>query len=322
MVSCMDHRRIAGLSRLGPRALRGAVALACLLGLPQGAPGAVAADGSQGLVAVHPAPPPAAPCGPGSARPAGSLRNVPHLIAHARGHDSSPVRRAIYLEVESLAEARLGEDPDDIEARWWRIAAMGLRVDEESHRGQITLAREIHQEARWILARDPHHAGAHHAMGRLHAGVLRVHPVARFLVLRLVGEEELRGASWEGAAEHLRQAVASEPCLLTHRFELVRVLLDAGRVQEARTELDAMLALEDRAPLDPVVRSRALELWEEHIQEPAGNEGRGPQVSAPRPGRPPWAASPLWIVNTWTSSPSGFPDGIAARPSPTAFPAA
>jgi len=180
------------------------------------------------------------------------------------------VRRAIYLEVESMAEAQMVEDPDHLEARWWRIAAMGLRVDEESHRGQIALAREIHQEARWILEREPGHAGAHHAMGRLHAGVLRVHPVARFLVLRLVGEEELRGASWEGAAEHLRQAVTREPCLLTHRFELVRVLLDAGRTEEARGELATMLSLRDRAPLDPVVRRRALELWTEHIEDTAG----------------------------------------------------
>lgn len=195
---------------------------------------------------------------------------MPFLLAHARGHESSSVRRAIYLEVESLADARLADDPDDLEARWWRIAAMGLRIDEESHKAQIALAREIHQEARWILDREPHHGGAHHAMGRLHAGVLRVHPVARFLVLRLVGEDELRGANWEGAAEHLRQAVASEPCLLTHRFELVRVLLDAGRVDEARAELAAMLTLEDHVPLDPVVRQRALELWGEHIEAPVG----------------------------------------------------
>ena len=257
----MDLRPLLLAARVGT------VALACLLASPP----PVLATGRGGVAGAL--PPLSAPCsldGRGLPRPSGALRDAPFLLAHARGHDSGSVRRAIYLEVESLAGARLADDPDDLEARWWRIAAMGLRVDEEQHRGQIALAREIHQEARWILERDAGHAGAHHAMGRLHAGVLRVHPVARFLVLRLVGEEDLRGASWEGAAEHLRQAVAGEPCLLTHRFELVRVLLDAGRIEEARGELAIMLSLQDQAPLDPVVRRHALELWEEHIEAPTG----------------------------------------------------
>ncbi len=88
--------------------------------------------------------------------------------------------------------------------------------------------------------------------------------MARFLVRRLVGEDELRGANWEGAIDHLRQAVAGEPCARTHRFELARV--DAGQVEEARRELTALMAMGGRVPLDPVVRRQAMELWTERVE--------------------------------------------------------
>lgn len=203
----------------------------------------------------------------GLPHPSGSLRHAPFLLAQGRGHTNPQARVDLYLEVEALADERLAADPEDLEARWWRIAAMGLRVDEESARGKIGLAREIHGEARWILEREPDHAGGHHAMGRLHAGVLRVNRVVRFLALRLVGEAELRDASWEGAVDHLRRAVEAEPCFLSHRFELARALMDQGREEEARGELALMLALEDRNPMDPVVRRTALDLWGPGVQD-------------------------------------------------------
>lgn len=198
------------------------------------------------------------PC-PADTRPrqtSGPFRDAPMLLARGRGHPDRPVRVALYREVESLAEARLALDPHDIEARWWRVAAVGLRLDEEGPREKIRLARFIHGEAEWILERDPHHPGAHHALGRLHAGILRLNPVLRFFALRMVGEEELRHARWEDAERHLRAAIAAEPCLLHHRYELARILEDQGRRAEALEERRKLLALPDLDPMDPVVRGR------------------------------------------------------------------
>jgi tetratricopeptide (TPR) repeat protein len=222
-------------------------------------PGEGGPNGSAGL---GPEPLPICRAGEG-----GSLSEpwdgVLHLLADGRSASSGEARMARYREAEAVAEDRLARDPEDVDARWWRLASWGLQVDESSARGKIRLARRIHGEAEWLLERDPHHPGAHHAMGRLHAGILRLNPVLRFFALRAVGEEELRGASWEGAEEHLRRAIQAEPCTLHHRYELARVLQDQGKETQARQEVELLLALVDRDPMDPVIRVRARLRWAE-----------------------------------------------------------
>jgi hypothetical protein len=197
----------------------------------------------------------------GDARPAartgGPLATASETLARARRDPNRNTRLALYRHVQEAAEARVDADPDDLEARWWRIAAMGLRVDDESARQKVVLAGEIRRDADEILARDPNHPGAHMALGRLHSGVLRLNPVLRFFALRLFGEGELGSASWEDAEAHLRTAKAAVPCALIHRWELSRVLAYQERDAEALAELDALLALPDRSPQDPMVRELA-----------------------------------------------------------------
>jgi len=193
--------------------------------------------------------------------PTDDLSRAPILLAEARAHPDRDERIRIFESVEALANERLAQDPDDMDARWWRVAVWGLRVDEESARGMVRYARAAYEDARWILERDPDHPGAHHVMGRLHAGILRVNRVVRFFAQRLVGDEELRNASWESAEGHLRRAVEGEPHALYHRIELILVLDDRGKAEEARAEYEAMMAMDDTDPMDPVVRQRARVLW-------------------------------------------------------------
>jgi hypothetical protein len=198
-------------------------------------------------------------CDPGGGEglPSGSLRGAPQLLADGRRHPDPATRVAFYSHVQEAAEARIARDPDDLEARWWRVAAMGLLVDEESARGKVRLAGAIRDEAEEILARDPDHPGGHHALGRLHSGVLRINPVLRFVALRLFGEGELGNATWEDAERHMKQARAAVPCALIHRWELSRSYAYQGKDEAALAELRALLALPDAAPQDPQVREMA-----------------------------------------------------------------
>jgi hypothetical protein len=202
------------------------------------------------------------PCdaGGGEGLPSGTLREAPGLIAQGLREPRIPARLAIFEHVQERAEARIARNPDDLEARWWRVATLGLRVDSESPRQKVVLAGEIRREADEILARDPDHPGGHHALGRLHSGVLRLNPVLRFLALRIFGAAELGNATWEEAEYHMLRARIAVPCALIHRFELARIYAHQGRDAEAARELDALLALPDRAPQDDLVRERALEL--------------------------------------------------------------
>jgi hypothetical protein len=201
----------------------------------------------------------AAACNPsgGPDVPPGALANAPALLAQAWQATQNPARLAQFEEVQRLAEAEIARNPRNLEARWWRVAALGHRIDHESPRQKVILAGAVNEEARAMLAVDPSHPGAHHALGRLNAGILRLNRVLRFFALRIFGQGELDQASWEVAEGHMRLAQEAVPCALLHRFELARILADQGRAREARAELQTLLALPDRIPHDPVIREQA-----------------------------------------------------------------
>lgn len=204
----------------------------------------------------------AAACNPsgGPDIPPGRLADAPALLAQAWQADENRERLNQFEKVQAMAEDEIARNPANLEARWWRVAALGHRIDHESARQKVILAGAVNEEARAMLALDPDHAGAHHALGRLGAGILRLNRVLRFFALRIFGQGELDQASWEMAEGHMRTAVDAVPCALLHRFELARILADQGRTHEARAELEILLALPDQIPHDPVIRTQAQSL--------------------------------------------------------------
>lgn len=192
------------------------------------------------------------------------LSNADRVLAHARGHDNGDVRLSLYESVEADARAALEADPDDHEARWLLIASLGLKVDEVGAREKVRAAREVHEHAELLLEHDERHAGAHHAIGRLNAGILRLNRVVRFVALRLVGDDTLSEASWDGAEEHLRIAMEEEPHVLVHRLELARAFETQGRHEDMLELLEGIVDADATVPMDPVVKDRARRMLEEH----------------------------------------------------------
>lgn len=192
------------------------------------------------------------------------LSNAGFLLAQGRGHDNEDVRLILYERVEASARAALEFDPEDHEARWWLIAALGLKVDEVGAREKVRAAREVHAEAERLLEVDDRHPGAHHAMGRLNAGIMRLNRVVRFVAVRIVGEDTLQDASWEAAETHLRIAIEEEPNVLVHRLELARAFETQRRTEEMIELLRHIIEADDSDPMDPVALYRARNILDDH----------------------------------------------------------
>jgi tetratricopeptide (TPR) repeat protein len=162
--------------------------------------------------------------------------------------------------------------PTDPEARWWLVVALGLRAQESSLLQRIGLVRELRAEAESLLEDAPDHPGGHHAMGRLHAAVMRLDPVSRALTTLLAGGGELDAASWDAAESHLRRARELEPGAPHHSVELARILRDRGRLDEAYREAERARSAPAGTPLAHWYRGWAAELLEE-----LGPKARSPQ---------------------------------------------
>jgi hypothetical protein len=167
------------------------------------------------------------------------------------------VRRAPAEAADSLARVWLADEPDASDAHYWRAVTAGVLAEVVGAREKVRLGRAAWEHAVRALELKPGHAGAHHMLGRIHAGVRRLGWVTRFVASRMGMGELIAEASWEMAEVHLGQAVALAPEEPSHHLELALLLLDLGRPVEARPHLQAVTALPVRDELDAQIQARA-----------------------------------------------------------------
>lgn len=172
-----------------------------------------------------------------------------------------PAARVAWLE-GAVADSRraVALAPDDPEANYWLAASLGLLADQEGGRTKITLAREAYGVALHVLELEPDHGGAHHIVGRLHAGARRLSWVTRMVARGLGLGEVLNEASWASAENHMRIAVREAPDPLVHTFELARLLVETGAAPlEGRALLTELSRREPIHALDAYYIRRARE---------------------------------------------------------------
>lgn len=177
------------------------------------------------------------------------------LLAADEGTAERSFREAVVLAREGVVGA-----PADPEAHYLLAVALGYHLEHQGLRRRFVMAAEVRREAERALELDPMHPGAHHVLGRLHAGAMRLNRVARVVLREVLGASVLDGASWKQAEAHFRQAWRSEPGSPRHAMELGALYLDTGRPQEARAMLTEAARLRPREATDSLaaVRARAL----------------------------------------------------------------
>ena len=179
-------------------------------------------------------------CRPGELVPDPVVARVSAILSAG---DPGPDTDGVLDALETDARRSLGTAPGDAEARYRLVVILGARTDRADGRAQLGLAEELHREVRALLQLEPSHAGAHHVLGRLHAAVMRIGGLERFLARHLVGGAVLDEASWERARHHLERAEAGDPCIPEHHYELGRVHMERGDVPRAWEEIGHVLAL-------------------------------------------------------------------------------
>lgn len=192
------------------------------------------------------------------------IARVADLISLPEKVNADRALRELEPELRQATE----DEPEDLNARYRLAIVVGARSDLVGGRTRVRLANELYSLTTAILESNPDHAGAHYMLGRLHAGVMRLGRVQRFLARKLLGGAALKEASWDGAQSHLEAAEAGEPCIPDHHYELARVYLDRGEDDLARRELEHAIRLTAAAGERWArVGSRAAALQEEVSQK-------------------------------------------------------
>jgi hypothetical protein len=184
------------------------------------------------------------------------------LVEGAIGAADSDLTKELLKEAEGHARTALTEHEADVGRRFALAVVLGLRADREGGKTKVGAASELHKELEAILALEPEHARARHMLGRLHAGVLRMNRVTRWLATNLLGGGELKKATWEEAERNLVFAENRVPEVTDHHLQLANLYRDTKRPELALIEVEHVLALPVGSPMERAVFAEALRLKE------------------------------------------------------------
>jgi hypothetical protein len=147
--------------------------------------------------------------------------------------DLERLRDSLRVEAEAA--------PADVERLHELAAVLGTLTELQGASAKVKTAQELDALTKRMLALDPAHAGAHHITGRLHAAVMRLGRVERFVATRMLGGSALSAASWETARHHLESAATRDPCSPQHHYELARLYAERGEPTLAAEQLNQVL---------------------------------------------------------------------------------
>ena len=200
-----------------------------------------------------------------------AAEEIDSLVATALIQTNEEAREALLHKADSLAEFRAMAEPTDADALYWRAVTAGLLAETAGAREKIRLGTQSMDFAEAALAADSTHGGAHHVLGRIHAGVKRLGWFTRLIGGRLGMGPLLEAASWEDAEFHLRRARTLEPENITFRLEYGVTLRDMGREEDAALELAELLTRSAEAPLETAALERACRILQELNAGPCPN---------------------------------------------------
>ena len=187
----------------------------------------------------------------------GTLRRLSEAFATKPRGDEA---KCVLASVEQTAVRAVAAHPDAVEDRYALAVVLGLLADHEGGASKVKAASRMYDQLLRILALAPDHIGAHHLLGRLQAGVMRMDRVTRWIATGLLGGGALRGASWDEAERNLTFAVRGAPFIPDYHFELAHLYEDTGRADLALHEAQLVLAMDPSTAIDGSVPAKAAAL--------------------------------------------------------------
>ena len=148
------------------------------------------------------------------------------------GHAPEAERRGLLERGIEAGRKAIALQPNRPEGYFWMGAVMGALAESYGVRQGLKYRKPVKEALETVLRLDPsfQEGSADRALGRWYFKVPR-----------------LFGGSRQLAESHLRKSLTYNPDSTASHFFLAELLLDAGRTQEGRAELQKVIA----APLNP-----------------------------------------------------------------------
>ena len=161
-----------------------------------------------------------------------------NLIAQAKtpAEAEAYARRSLEKAREAVALA-----PGNSKAHLALAVAYGRLTDFVDNRTKVEYSRYVKTESEKTMELDPKEDFAYHVLGRWNYGVATLNPVLKLIAKFVYGG--MPDASLEEAERNYKKAIELAPQRVVHYYELSRVYVALGRMEEARKEWEKVLTL-------------------------------------------------------------------------------
>ncbi|NOT34950.1 MAG: tetratricopeptide repeat protein [Candidatus Eisenbacteria bacterium] len=190
----------------------------------------------------------------------GLLWRLARVESELSEDQSGEKKRQLAMAAVEHARAAVKAHPDSAAGHVWLAAALGRQALQEGPKTRLALSREVKSEVDRGIALDPGIGRAYHVRALWNRRLASLNLMERAVANSVLGGVP-KGASIENAVADLQKAVELEPDYLNHHLELARTLITLKRTDEARQQLERVIALPPRSSLrDARYQAEAREL--------------------------------------------------------------
>jgi len=157
-------------------------------------------------------------------------------------------REKLFGLAERYARACIASDPQKAEGHTWLAGTLGYLALNESIGRQIPLSQELYKEAVRAIELNPADDAAYSILGSFYRALGNVGWLQRSLASLFLGP--VPGGGHAEAEAALKKAIAIDPAVMRHHYELGVLYLDMGREEEATRSLDLAVQLPVRTAID------------------------------------------------------------------------
>lgn len=154
------------------------------------------------------------------------------------------IRKKNYRTAEYLTLKAISIDPDNIQSRFFYLAALGRITEISTNMEKLQMVKKIRSECDFILSRDSANGATWHVLGRWHREIAALSSFERWMMQQMIGK--IKGGTFDDALYCFYKAIRFSPYDISHYYEAAVTLTmrkKTGDKQAAVSWLKKGLAL-------------------------------------------------------------------------------
>ncbi len=127
------------------------------------------------------------------------------------------IKKKNYRTAEYLTLKAISIDPENIQSRFFYLAALGRITEISTNMEKLHMVKKIRSECDFILSRDSANGATWHVLGRWHREIAALSSFERWMMQQMIGK--VKGGTFDDALYCFYKAIRFAPYDISHYYE-------------------------------------------------------------------------------------------------------